>query len=104
MTTPGGEYLSPADDSAGERDGGARQIAITTWILALVLAAFVLPPLALLIKGSVTGTDGGLTLRYFQRVFEDKRLLESSFNSVLFAFGSAAVALVFGGAIAWIVE
>jgi iron(III) transport system permease protein len=80
------------------------QVRVATWVLAVVLVALVAPPLVFLVKGSLTGTEGAFTLRYFERIVADRRLLESAANSALFAFGSATVALVFGGFIAWIVE
>jgi iron(III) transport system permease protein len=64
----------------------------------------VVPPLLLLVVGSMTGPEGDVTVRYFARVFQDRRLAESLTNSILFALGSATVALVVGGSIAWIVE
>jgi iron(III) transport system permease protein len=87
--------------------GGGKSVdptRLATWGLAAVLAVLVLPPLVFLVQGSLTGTEGEITLRYFRRIFADRRLFESVANSALFAFGSAVVALVFGGFIAWIVE
>jgi iron(III) transport system permease protein len=80
------------------------QTRLATWALAAILAVLVLPPLIFLVRGGFTGVDGAPTLRNFARIFTDRRLFESAANSALFAFGSAAVALVFGGLIAWIVE
>ena len=102
MTTTG--HIGSVSPARERETDGRRQIVLATWGLAAVLALFVVPPLLLLAKGSFTDPDGALTLRYFQRIFEDKRLLESVTNSALFALGSASVALLCGGFIAWIVE
>ncbi|MGE5536991.1 MAG: ABC transporter permease [Gemmatimonas sp.] len=80
------------------------QTTIAVWALGAVLAVFVVPPLIFLAVGSITGPEGDVTVRYFARVFQDRRLFESLANSILFALGSSAVALVVGGSIAWIVE
>lgn len=80
------------------------QTRVATWLLAAILAVLVLPPLIFLVRGGFTGAEGEPTLRNFIRIFADRRLFESAGNSALFAFGSAAVALIFGGFIAWIVE
>jgi iron(III) transport system permease protein len=80
------------------------QTTIAAWILAAVLVVLVVPPLLFLLVGSITGPEGDITVRYFGRVLQDRRLAESLTNSILFALGSATVALVVGGSIAWIVE
>lgn len=80
------------------------QTRLAIWALGAILAVLVLPPLIFLVRGGFTGLDGAPTLHNFERIFTDRRLFESAINSALFAFGSAAVALLFGGLIAWIVE
>jgi iron(III) transport system permease protein len=80
------------------------QTTVAAWILAAVLVVLVVPPLLFLLVGSITGPEGDITIRYFGRVLQDRRLVESLTNSILFALGSATVALVVGGSIAWIVE
>jgi iron(III) transport system permease protein len=77
--------------------------------VAVVLALLVLPPIWYLLYGSVhttlpDGSPGAFTLEYFARLFSEPRLLESAINSAIFAVGSAALAIVLGGAQAWIVE
>lgn len=88
---------------------GSEHVAILSLLLAILLAVFVLPPLVILIEGSITATrvDGGagaFTLAHFSRLFDDPRLGASTANSLLFAVCSTLVSLVFGGALAWLVE
>jgi iron(III) transport system permease protein len=81
----------------------------TTLVLAILLAVLVVPPLIFLLEGSVTGplaeqSGSFFTLEYFRHMFDERRLVESAVNSTLFSLGTAVVALVFGGLLAWIVE
>jgi iron(III) transport system permease protein len=78
-------------------------------VLALLLALMVLPPLWYLIVGSLhtttaTGDMGSFTWRYYQRLAADRHFLESLGNSAIFAVGSAALAILLGGSVAWVVE
>jgi iron(III) transport system permease protein len=77
--------------------------------LILVLAALVLPPVWMLIRGSLTlanpdGSSGAWTLEHFTKLFADQTLLTSTANSVLFAASATLVSLLFGGILAWVVE
>lgn len=83
--------------------------AIAAGLLVVVLALLVLPPIGYLVYGSLhttlpNGAAGPLTLDYFRHLFAEPRLAQSALNSAVFAFGSAAVAITFGGLQAWIVE
>ncbi len=87
---------------------GPRQ---TTWIAALillVLAGLVLPPLWFLLQGSMAVTDGAKVARFgfdhFAAVLQSREFLASSVNSLVFAAGSAVLALSIGWVMAWIVE
>ncbi len=77
--------------------------------LALVLALLTLPPLWVLIQGSLhtttdTGALGDFTFAHYQRLMADRQFFRSLTNSITFALGSAAIALTFGGLVAWLVE
>jgi iron(III) transport system permease protein len=84
----------------------------TTWIAVLliaVLAALVVPPLIFLLQGSliVTGAPTEATrwgLENFQNVLGGRRFVATTLNTLSFAAGSAAIALVVGWVMAWIVE
>ena len=85
------------------------QRALIGWGLAALIALLVLPPMWFLASGSLHLTtakfgQGAFTLRYYARIIDDPRLLESVVNSCLFAVGSAVIALVSGAMLAWIVE
>ncbi len=76
---------------------------------ALVLVYLVIPPLAFIIYGSFVPSEDseivGLTLRNFSDIFESLSEFETLvWNSVVFSVGSAAWALVFGTAMAWLAE
>ncbi len=75
----------------------------------LVLAVLVLPPLATLLQVSLTetnpdGSAGALTLAHYAQLFADPHLYASAANSLVFAGCATLVSLLFGGALAWIVE
>ena len=77
-------------------------------LIGLVLAVLVLPPLLFLVHGAVTVTDpGGATtfsLHRFGAIVAQRGFLQSALNSFIFSLGSAVLALVMGGVIAWLVE
>ena len=75
----------------------------------VVLAILVLPPVAMLLQVSLTvtnpdGSAGALTLGHYRQLFADPHLYRSAANSLIFATGATLVSLLFGGALAWIVE
>lgn len=77
--------------------------------LAAIMAVLVLPPLVYLLLGSIRSTSpgaaaGGLTSANYLRVLTTRDLFTSALNSAEFALGSAVLALVLGGAQAWLVE
>ena len=76
-------------------------------IVGLIFAILVLPPLVFLVKGALTIEQGGVTrftLERFTHILAQRGIWMSAFNSVVFAFGSALVALLIGGVNAWLVE
>ena len=82
---------------------------LVSLLLLAVLAVIILPPvLAMLLNAffdmNVDGSFGAFTVRHFARLLENQDLLESAFNSVVFAAFSTIIALIMGGSLAWIVE
>jgi len=78
-------------------------------VLTFVLLLLVVPPLWFLIQGSLhtTTVKGGLgefTLAYYRRLIADRQFFGSLANSLAFAVGATAIALAFGGLVAWLVE
>jgi iron(III) transport system permease protein len=78
-------------------------------VLAIALLLLVVPPLIFLLNGSLhtttaTGGLGDFTFSYYRRLLSDRQFFGSLANSLIFAFGSMAIALVFGGLVAWLVE
>lgn len=77
-------------------------------LAAILLVVLVLPPLILLLKGSLTRTapDGSVSYSFsnFSEILSQPGFRESALNSLIFAFGSSVIALWVGGAIAWLVE
>jgi iron(III) transport system permease protein len=91
------------------RASSARQTAWIAGLLVVVLAALVVPPLIFLLQGSLTiaGPPSEATrwgLENFQNVIGGRRFVATTLNSLWFAAGSAAIALVVGWVMAWIVE
>ena len=82
---------------------------ILAFVLVVVLALLVLPPLLVLLRISFTEfhagfREGGLTLQHYLGLIQSNTLFRSSVNSVLFAALSTVISLVFGGILAWLVE
>ena len=78
-------------------------------VLTLALLLLVVPPLIFLLNGSlhtttVTGGLGDFTVAYYRKLIADRQFFGSLANSLVFAVGSMAIALVFGGLVAWLVE
>jgi iron(III) transport system permease protein len=77
-------------------------------LIGLVLAVLVLPPLLFLVHGAVTVTaPGGATtfsLHRFGDIVAQRGFAQSAINSFIFSLGSAVLALVMGGVMAWLVE
>jgi iron(III) transport system permease protein len=78
-------------------------------VLAVVLLVLVVPPLIFLINGSlhtttVTGALGDFTFAYYRKLLADRQFFGSLANSLIFSIGSMAIALCFGGLVAWLVE
>ena len=83
--------------------------ALWVAVLAVVLAFLTVPPLWVLIQGSLhtttdTGALGDFTLAHYRRLLSDKQFVASFLNSLTFALGSTILALTFGGLVAWLVE
>ena len=78
-------------------------------VLTLALLLLVVPPLIFLLDGSlhtttVTGGLGDFTFAYYRKLIADRQFFGSLGNSLIFAAGSMAIALAFGGLVAWLVE
>jgi iron(III) transport system permease protein len=76
--------------------------------LTALLAALIVPPMAMLLKTSLTNVNpdyssGGFTLKYFAQIFDSAQLISATFNTVLFSLASTVLALLHGGLIAWLV-
>ena len=84
----------------------AYQTFLLAAILIVVLAALVLPPFVFLLKASVVDVQSGgeWSLANFEAVLGSRRFLAISANSLVFAAGSAVLALAIGWTTAWIVE
>ncbi len=96
-----------AGESFWSRQSG-RQTLLIAAVLIVILAALVLPPFLFLLKASVLVTDAqrGVSwgLGNFTAVVGSRHFAATSVNSLVFAAGSAAIAIVFGWVSAWIVE
>jgi len=99
---------SSAEPVSGSRSS-ARQTGWIAVLLIVVLAALVVPPLIFLLQGSllVAGAPTEAArwgLENFQSVLGGRRFVATTLNTLWFAAGSAAIALVVGWIMAWIVE
>jgi len=75
-------------------------------LLIVILAALVVPPIVFLLEASVADPQraGEWSVANFTAVLANRRFLATATNSLIFAAGSAALALVIGWITAWIVE
>ena len=76
--------------------------------VSLVTAYLVLPPLYSVIQTSLfttklTGEIDQFTLQYYSNLFGELRVLGPFLNTIYFSIGSALLATLIGGTIAWIV-
>lgn len=81
---------------------------LTGIVVTTLLCLLVLPPLFMLVQSGLAAhgpqNAGELTLDNFRRILTGHELFRSGFNSIIFAVMTTAVALVFGGILAWLVE
>jgi iron(III) transport system permease protein len=93
------------------RVSGLRHVDSTAAVMAavsLIIAYLVLPPLYSVVQTSLfttklTGEIDQFTFRYYRDLVSELRVLGPFLNTVYFSVGSAILATVLGGAIAWIV-
>ena len=91
--------------------GAARHFDVATGVMigvSLVTAFLVLPPLYSVIQTSLfttklTGEIDQFTFRYYTNLWSELRVLGPFLNTVYFSIGSALLATLLGGTIAWIV-
>ncbi|HLH21209.1 MAG TPA: iron ABC transporter permease [Chloroflexota bacterium] len=96
---------------AGRRalDAGVGAPGVVAGGVALALAYLTLPPVVVLVQTSLTtlnlrGDIVALTLDHYTRVLTSPAILTLLANTLGFALGSCLLALLVGGALAWIVE
>jgi iron(III) transport system permease protein len=93
------------------RLGASRHFDVATGVMigvSLVTAYLVLPPLYSVIQTSLfttklTGEIDQFTLQYYKNLISELRVLGPFLNTVYFSIGSALLATMLGGTIAWIV-
>lgn len=89
----------------------ASPIGAEVWVMAVVTVItlfLVLPPLYSVIQTSLytttfTGELDQFTLRYYEDLLRELRVLGPFLNTLYFSVGSAVLATLFGGTVAWIV-
>jgi iron(III) transport system permease protein len=84
-------------------------ISLLVAALAAVLLALIVPPALFLLNVSLhetrpDGSFGEFTLRFYEQLFSGRFFLPSLRNTLIYAFGSAAIAIVVGTVQALIVE
>lgn len=86
-----------------------RATKLSVAAIALLVIAMVAPIIWQLVSGSVVRTNIrgdylGTTGKYFAQIFGDSANLTAVLNTLIFAAGSAAIAILLGGLQAWIAE
>ena len=89
----------------------ALRFGIESWVMivvTLITAYLVLPPLYSVIQTSLftttfTGELDQFTLRYYEELFRELRVLGPFLNTLYFSCGSALLATLIGGTVAWVV-
>jgi iron(III) transport system permease protein len=108
--TQSSETIGAIDASAeGSRTARFFTPKMIVALLAIVLLVLVAPPVIFLLDVSVheskpDGSMGALTLRFYQQLWSDRFFLPSLVNTLLYAVGSAVVAIFIGTVQALIVE
>jgi len=82
--------------------------AIVMLAVSLITAYLVLPPLYAVVQTSLftttlTGEIDQFTLRYYEELIRELQIVGPFLNSAYFSIGSALLATVLGGSVAWIV-
>ena len=102
---PAAEHGTPTPSILARLRSGAGPLTIA---IGVILAILVLPPFYFLLHGSLVsvGPDGSteVSFRRFAELATRRGIIQSAINSLVFAFGSAVVALLVGGITAWLVE
>ena len=78
-------------------------------VIAVILLGVVVPPVITLIQTSVLvgagpGRAGTLSLQSYADIIQAPEFAGLVITTIVFAFGSCAVGLIFGGVLAWLVE
>ena len=88
--------------------GPARIAKLVPWLCVAVALWLVLVPVGALIYTAVTADavlgDSTLTLDNFVEAYSGWHILRLFGNSLVYAIGTAAVTLIMGGTVAWVVE
>jgi iron(III) transport system permease protein len=86
-------------------------VSANTWLLAVLLIAvgwLIVPPLAILVYGSVTDTPPAVaphfTLDTLHYAYSRPRIWLALWRSILYAASTATIVLILGGFLAWLVE
>ncbi len=96
---------------SGHRLFALSSVSVETWVLIIVASAtayLVIPPLISVIQTSLftvklTGELDEFTFRFYEELVTDLKVVGPFLNTVYFSVGSALLATVLGGTIAWIV-
>src|SRR5262245_45819277 len=91
--------------------GLAARFEAETWVLvvvSIITAYLVLPPLYSVIQTSLfttklTGELDEFTLSYYRDMFRELQVIGPFLNTVYFSVGSALLATILGGLVAWVV-
>lgn len=92
-----------------QRLSAVRGVSPLVIVLAIVLLAMMVPPLGFLLRASLytttfKGDFGDFTLRFYAEIFTNPLFFQTLGNTIIYAAGSAVVALVLSVTQAWIVE
>lgn len=101
--------VGDAPETGGRAPFAIAGVAPGVLLLVLLLALAILPPLFLLVMSSLhnfaaDGSYADFTFRHFSQIFNSGRFGDLLLNSAIYALGSALLALVVGGAQAWLAE
>ncbi len=100
-----GVTLNPRKAGAGRVPLASRLVA---YALLAVVSYLVVPPLVVLIYGSVTTTPPGVAPKFslegLMHAYAEPRILKALFRSLIFSVATATLALAIGGFLAWLVE
>src|SRR5579871_6542523 len=94
--------------TATQRQPGSSKGLSFAILVFITILTLVLPPLLMIVFGSLTDTDPGeaphFTVDTLKTVYGSGTIYRSLLNSIIYAASTCVIAITIGGGLAWLVE